>query len=256
MSTSKNVVVQKDDQLLYELTADEMVVPLEFEAGDTTAVAFFHLDAQVSAFEHKVLASASTLRYKRAESGGGRELQITDDDKVQAFISKHFRTISGLDGEYTSEQIREWLESNPQIKSRLYREGYDRVLLDSPPSSSKLSLIISPEVKTRGKRILALEDTVVTVPFIHTTRKETELDRLKHRKALKISERGQYQDHTLNWDVIEQLYNDLILSVEGFLVKGKACTKENKPDWVGLIPFPDKAFVVGRVFNASALKNE
>ena len=254
-----NVIVHQD-RPCYDFAGDEICFPIAFQIGaDNEVLIFFHCDAQYQQQEVKAFLNDSLAGYKTTDSGA-RELDVSDDSAISRFVEKHLRRASGpvIDGEPSKEATIGWLRDNGYT-ARIYREGYDRILPDDQEEAApKLTLTRAESVTITSRRVLycpETEDCATVVRLAHVRRKETEEERIHYRRAARLSERGRRQTIRFDWDVIARLYDGGAKSIQGGLVNGKPCTEENKSEWLALVPFLEKAFVVGQQFSRTILKN-
>jgi nitrate reductase NapAB chaperone NapD len=253
-----NVAVAKEDGIYYELSGDEITFPLQFDQGGEDVVGYFVMDAQVGSHEIKAFLGDLMPKTKSADLADETEMESGDDAGVRAFVTKHFRGILGIDGEATKEEMTTWLDVNPQIKTRIYTEGYGNINIATEEGTGKLKLVLgSGEQEIKAKRLLyvpALEGpAVLNLTFKH--RRVTEEERIRHRRAGKQVQKGRRTIVRINWDTIEQLSDSLISGLGHFLINGEACTEANKNLWLPKLQLSDKLFFVNRMMSKVAVKN-
>jgi hypothetical protein len=254
-----NVIVYDEDKPKYELTGEEVVFPLVLDQDGSNVIAYFHMDAQIPAAEIKSFVGDMMSKLKASEQGDEREYALGDETECLKFISKHFKGISGTAEEASLDEMKEFLDANPELKLRIFREGYDRTLLyvDELIAKRGLSLTRKADYGVKARHFLyspeqqRIEELVIK----HNTRKETEEDRIRYKRAVRVAEKGKYQIFRYNWDTLEQIYGSLIQSIDGMLIDGNPCIEQNKDAWLPKVPFLVKMFVVNRIFNRLAVKN-
>jgi len=252
-----NVAVVKEDRIAYELTGEEIAFPLQFDQDGQEVLSYFVMDAQTGNHEVKAFLDDLMPKSKSADMDE-TEMESGDDSGVRGFVTKHFRGILGIDGEATKEEMLAWLNDNPHIKTRIYTEGYGNISIVTEDGVGKLKLTLgSASQEIKAKRVLYVPEmegsAVLNLSFKH--RRVTEEDRIKHRRAGKQVQKGRRTITRINWDVIEQLSDSLIMGLGGFLINGEPCTEENKKSWLPKLGMSEKLFFVNRVMSRVAAKN-
>jgi hypothetical protein len=254
----ENVVQYVDEVPAYDLTGQNVCFPLRMEQGGADLMAYFVMNAQVPAHEVKSFLSDMVMRFKSNDSDE-REMEFGEENGCRKFIEKNFRGIIGVEGDPSLEDMKAWLDDNPDIKTRIFREGYDRVMLDAEDEPVRKGLVIGRAIENPVKTKLILyspeRETIESVKVTHVCRKETEEDRIRYKRSSRMADKGRTQIIRFNWDVIEQLYNSLITSLSGAYLNGEPCTEKNKDGWLRLVPISWKVFVVSRIFSKVAVKN-
>jgi hypothetical protein len=253
-----NVATVKQDGVYYELSGEEVIFPLQFEQGGQDVVGYFKMDAQVGSHEVKAFLDDLMPKTKTSDLPDEIESEAGDDAGVRAFVTKHFRGILGIEGDATPEQMLAWLDANPQIKMRVYTEGYGNLIVAGEEGTGKLKLVLGSaeqEVKARRPLYVPELDAVTPVPVSFKHRRVTEEDRIRHRRAGKQITKGRRQIVRINWDTIEQLADSLLTGLGGFLINDQLCTEANKNAWLPKLQLSDKLFFVNRVFSRVAVKN-
>jgi hypothetical protein len=252
----KNAIVFVDEKPFYELNAEEIIFPIRLEQDGQEVIGNFAMDAQYPSHEVKAFLDDLQIR-ERSNDTDEREVELGDEAGCRDFVTKHFHGILGIEEDISREDMLAWLHANSDQKTRIYVEGYDKILLAPEEGSGKLRIVLgSSEGSVKGKRILFVPEAgIITVNLEHKHRRITEEDRLKFRRATKMIEKGPRRLVRTNWDVMEQLYESIFQSLEGYLIDGAACTAENKPTWVKKVPFSDRMFAINRIMRRVAIKN-
>lgn len=258
MQSDKNVLVQDGKEFYYELGAEEVAFPLEVWQDGAAFLASFLVDAQVDSAEIRRFLGEISGRFRASDFGDEREFEGGDDSEVRKFIDAHFREILGIEGNPGREDQVAFLDANPQLKVRIFSEGYDRIFAPDPgeEAPAKLRIGLGP-LAVRCKRILysPATESVETVRFSHHYHRETEEDRIRRRRALRLAEKGRFQSIRVDWLAIEKLYDKLVFQVDGMRINGEACTEENLAVWQPKVLLTDKSFVVGQIFGRTSVKN-
>lgn len=258
-ASCQNVIVYLNDRPHYELTADEIVFPIEFKHRGVNRLGYFAADAQVQESELKAcLAAAMPGWVETAAARRLREDRPIEKTTARTFSLKHFRRVYAATGSERAQ--RDWFERNPGLQWKLYDEGYNQVLPDIQLESELTELDFEAEFENaaRLKRILYSPETerVEEIPTHHVFDVFSQKDVRVYDQASRITRDDRGGGLRVNWDVLRvQLYDPLINRIEGMVVKGEPCEKSNKPDWIKLVPFLDKMSALLSVFREDAEKN-
>lgn len=222
-----------------------------------------HTDMQAkkgSAYEHKQTLRAATTNMKMH----GDEMDIPDmnEKPLHQFVDKHFAGFLKVD--IPEEQHKPWLNANSFMKTRIFRECIQGIALQEdvaeevPTEITQLRLVVGEELIPLVQTLYSdKEDRAEEIKIRHTWGPAAEGDYHKHRRSSSQSFNSRKRTFTSreNYDVLEQLYDDKIHSVEGMCINGKPCTKENKDEWVHLIPLEHKLLVLELIFRKARIKN-
>ncbi len=260
----------------WELTAEELVFPFEYTIAGQVRTVFLHMH-QYRAFDLKQLLAAINSRIL-AQDGtreiikGGKEAT----EAVEEFFWKYFSRLSRYGGppqkdDPTLEHQKEWIKKNPRyfIPRQVILEGFGEFNI-------KPKQIYDPAEKPNGDSATAdfftleLTETItliqklffagvgqVPLEMAHSFRRETATECYRYERA---TDRGKIHkdeafERTTNYDVLEQLYDTLIESIDGVTIKGEACTPANKEAWVKLVPFWHKYWMLTEFFRGVQSKN-
>ena len=248
-----------------ELSGDTISFPLMFNAGKT--IAYFHMDYGVREDDLADIITSMGTRYKSIDGTQKRERSMVDETAAHKFVMEHLKGITPVAGDPDLEQMKAWLDKKAHVKSRIFREGYDRIeAIDDDDSISEsngsgvlnLSLDLDSETTTiTARRWLYCPDTdqQMWVSIDHVMTEATTEDWREYRKAVKIYETGREQTIVLKYGVLAKLYRKNIKRLDGAVINGQTCTEANKKDWVERVLLNDKVFVVNTQFDRTALKN-
>ena len=258
-----NVILYVDDSPRYELTGQEIVFPLNVEQDGSDFRAFFRMSPPDRAYEIKEFLDDLISRRRASDTGIETEVQSADDARCRAFVDKHFLGFYGLEKEASDDAQRKFLDDNPHLKMRVFREGYDAIRKspedDAAPAKARLRIgaEAAPEISIRGRLLLYCPERQAeqSISIAHHLRRENELDRRKHTKAFTVIERRDLALVRCNWDVLEGMYDEMVIRLDGYTFGGVACVKENKEDWVRLVPFTHKIYAVNKTFAGTRVKN-
>ena len=253
----------QSDEPRYELTGQEIVFPLNVEQQGSEFRAFFRMSPADVSYEIKEFLDDLITRRRASDTGIESEVQVADDARCRAFVDKHFLGFYGTEGEPSTEAERKLLDANPHLKMRVFREGYDAIHRkaedEAVPATKRLRIgpAAAPEVSILGRLLLYCpkRESEVSIDIGHHLRRETEADRRKHSKAFSLIERRDITLVRCNWDVLEAMYNEMVLRLDGYVVGGAPCVSANKEEWVRLVPFTHKIYALNKTFSGTRLGN-
>lgn len=258
-ASCRNAIAYLEDRPCYELTADEIVFPVEFRRAGILTLGYFAMEAQVASRELKECLKATMPAWvQTASARRSREDKPTNKDSGRAVALKHFRQIYEAKG--SVEAQRHWLERNPGIQWKLYEEGYNQILPDVPLEADVDPLDFETEFQNsaRTKRLLYCPEkkAVEEIQIHHVFKTFSQRHVRIYDQASKVARGDRGGELLVNWDVLQiQLYDPLIEHVEGMLIDGQPCDESNKNKWIKLVPFLDKMSAVMSVFREDAEKN-
>jgi len=190
-----------------------------------------------------------------------------DTGKIGAFFWKHFLKLSGLskrDGsEPTAEEQQQWIrkQSKLGIERAVVMNGFGGVSVEqTEEDEEELLFDLDSDNCIKTYQHLYFPDLKLTrrIDMAHHLGQETDQHSRRYRQATgksQIHTRKQEWEKVTNYDTVEHLYNGLIEKVDGMQVQGVPCTESNKTDWIELIPFWHKEFVLGELFRGVQVKN-
>lgn len=251
-------VVLKDDKPALELAADEFVFSIM--TPDDRHVVRFHVKPYrsyaVKSFYDDLMPRRKTL------SRGERIVEIPDSAKVRQFIDAHFVRMEGVasaDGSEPDVSIqRSWLNQNEAFMIRVFRQGYDAITRPDFAETNghrPLQLFGPDQSDVEAQWTLYSEGIDHRVIVTHTMNRLTKLDHDKYQKAVRLIENNRESYVQANWDVVEQLYDQKVQRLSGALLSGKLCDESNLKEWIPLVPFCMKVFVMGQVSQELETKN-
>lgn len=248
----------QDDKPVLELAAEEFIFPITTPDGHHKVL--FHMKPY-RPFVVKAFYDETLVRSK-STSRGERVLDVPTSEKLLRFVSDHFIRMEGVEGpdgsEPSIEMQRAFLDDNEQLKARVFRMGYDFVTVPDFAAGnghSKLSLFGPAESDIDAQWLLHDSGIDHRIIVSHHTAKLAKVEFDKYQKAIRVIETNRDRYMQGNWDVVEQLYDAKILSLKGAVVEGQPCEDKNKKEWVGLVPFCMKVFVMGQLAQELETKN-
>ena len=259
----------------WELTAEELIFPFDATVNGKSHTFYTHM-RQYRAFDLKQLLSEINYRV-RSEDGGDREIVKGGKEAIDDFFWKYFSRLSvhggpPREGDPSPEQSKEWIKKNPRyfILRGVVMEGFGQFRIkqkevDDQPHNSNgnhasaqfFSLDLN-ETITLVQNVFFAGVGLVPVEMAHSFRRETATECHRYERATdrqKIHSKDHAFERTTNYDVLEQLYEPLVESVEGVTIKGEPCTAANKEAWVKLVPFWHKYWILTELFGGVQSKN-
>jgi len=257
--------------LVKDLADEEWLYVVDYEEDGEVYELVFAMKPYL-AYDMKVLLGDVSMNYEPHDQ---RRIGMSSEGSQAygPFFDKYFARIDGLlqpgsEESVSHEDMLAWInENDPRaaIKRGVVRGGIGNVnsivggekkkglvmKLGRSGSSIKCWRVLWNPDKNESDRLFVT----------HNVNKETDKDRRLYDQATGKSEiirkkESAFMRSDQNFDSYEQLYDRLISHLDGYIIKGKPCTSENKDDWVRLVPFWEKYFVVDEVFRAVSSKNE
>ncbi len=203
------------------------------------------------------------------EDGAEVEVNINEVSSPADFVRNHFVALTNvaIDDKGTEpsvDQKRMFLEANPHLYGRIFREcimGGIKLAPEAEEDVTKAFFIL--DMNARGSEVKMEVELVdpkaqtILIPVVHKMAKESEKDRSRYNRAQKTrmrTHKGEWRVAT-NYDIIRNLYNNLVEGLEGILLEGQPLTANNKTAWVDLVPFFWKVTAINELFKAVRVKN-
>lgn len=234
----------------------KLMLPVLRQHTDPEAKTGFFKEA---AFALKKATSGIKLK------GDNIELPDLNEAPLQNFVDAHFDHFVGVSSDNFSAH-RAWLDARPFMKSRIFREGVQGISYEAPEESldsgDDFIFDIMESEKEREveifQKLFSVEKTrVETVVMSHFVREVTENIYQKYRKATtrQLNSRQKKLTNLEDYSLLSEVYNDLIVRVDGMVVGGVACAEDNKSDWVNLVPLEHKLLVLAVLMREIEGKN-
>jgi hypothetical protein len=252
-----SAVVFQDDKPVLELSAEEFVFPIR--TPDERHIVRFHMKPYRS---YAVKSFYDDLMPRRKSiSRGERVIEVPDPSRIKSFVDAHFVRMEGVsvNGEEPGVDIqRRWLNDNEAFMVKVFRQGYDAI---STPDFAEtnghrpLELFGPEQHEIPSQWTLNNNGIDHRLIVTHITSRLTKVDHEKYQKAIRLMENGRESYVQANWDVVEQIYDQKAKSLEGAVIGGEPCNEANIKEWVPLVPFCMKVFVMGQVAQELETKN-
>lgn len=257
-----HAIVYVDDRPCLDLTAKEFIHPVL--TMDERWKIYVHLSAYEPYEIKRFYSDISFMRKQRTASESLLEPRSVEG--VYDFVDKHFLGLTGVELEDgsapTREKALEWLNENPLMKTRIFRECIDRVgprQVQDDDGGRPILVVgrVSHRVPTEAILYHPVRCKEETIKMVHTLERLTETDRYNYDKAISIIENARRRElyTDTNWDVIEIMYNRKVKSLEGACLDRTPCTESNKEMWMKLVPFTVKIYVMAQAVGGIELKN-
>lgn len=256
---------QKDTSFI-ELKSSVQIFPIILQNHREVLI---HLDRPPNNVAIKNLYEEGGIKMK---SIGGNKVEILSEDPAYCipYFNRFFLKMTKKDGgDFTKPKTQAhqlaWIKNHRglRIEEEVIKSGLLAVNISSVEGSSsadedELEDVIGGTIHTYVRAYDLDLKNIVRVKVAHHHREITEPDNVKWRKATGKSEMDTEEGDLRrreNYNIIQDLYLAIIENLDGVLVKGKECTKENRDDWVAAIPFNWMYLVVGQAFRGTQLKN-
>lgn len=255
----------------WDIAADEVAYALIIEQKGRDYIFAPVLRQHTDAQSKKGFAYANKVALREAIpamkiSGEEFELPLIDEQPYINFVDDHFVSILGTASD-DKEQHRKYLDERPSLKVRIFKEGIQGTTIEDEDEdeSSNLDLFdISIGIGSEDREVALFHELFSPtkgrkerINMVHRLKDASEKEYQLWRKSStrKFNPRKKKFITKENYDVLEKIYDDLVVSVDGMIVNGKACRTNNKEDWVSLIPLEHKLLVLNDIFSDYAGKN-
>lgn len=267
-------------KMAWELTASELIYPFTFQVGSKSSPLFVHLKPYRAGELKQLLAeTAYAVKYEDDDTS---EIVKSKPEKIEAFFWKHFVRLSGHGraiepGDPDLEQQKQWIRDHPRfdIPQKAVVDGFGGIATkpEALPEEStngngdhheeaEIDIFKMDLEMTTGiwltQRVCLGEPGIATLDMQHNFRRETAPEYHRYERATDkqlINRKRQSYQRSVNYEVIEQLYDSLIESITGMTLKGEECAASNKDAWVKLVPFWHKHLVLTEFFTGVQSKN-
>lgn len=251
-------------QPTWDLAAPTIAYPLGMQVGGRFYEVYVHLKPYPADALISILNSVPGS-YRRNSSNV--EMFNGDDSPYSKLTDLCFVRLEGTQTD-NPDLHRRWLDQNPRQKVRIARDLLGGIDIDSEiphevPADEDDRLQLLPialecgDVKIRSVQELWDGKHKTKIRMTHTLASDTEDDwRRWTRTGNETFHKARREwKSTINWWKRLELYDHLIMSVDGMSLNGAACTSANKAAWVPLVPAWHKLLVVTSVFDETRVKN-
>ncbi len=258
-------VVKINETYCWELAAQTTAFPMMINLGKQ----FFKLYIYLAPYDAELLISilnAVPGSYKR--NTADVEIYSGDDAKFQQLTDACFVRFDGADND-DPKAHKAFLDRNPRQKVRIARDllggiEIDTWLDDVPVGENERMELLPLALECNDNRVSTAQEVYdpvrkaeVKIKMQHLLRAETEADwRQFVRSGNESFNRATKQwKSAVNWWKRLELYDGMIQSIEGMVIRGQSCTQFNKAEWLKLIPAWHKLLVISNVFDEARVKN-
>ena len=249
---------QPEKKTAWELTAEEIIYP--------QTVLGMTVYAHMRPYEEYPMKELLAVRNTRMAPKPGNILDLKESGKseIVKFFWDHFIRLSGEslvtpNGETISvEEQTAFIKKHPRldIPTTAVLGGYGGMSVRDPEGKSLLDLAEDNTVSLQ--QLIGLDGQELRISMTHHFRQETEADNLRYQTATgssRIYTRRQEYERVTNYDIVGQMYNDMIRSIDGMTINGLPCVEQNKDEWVKKVPFWHKDYALENLFRGSQAKN-
>ena len=264
----------------WELTAEELIYPFQLQVGSKTAPLFVHMKPYRSADLKTLLTeTAYAVKYEDEDTS---EIVKSKPGKTDEFFWKHFIRISGHGrvaeaGDPNEEQQKKFIKDNPRfdIPHKAVMDGFGGIATKNEPEAETdeaangngnvdtgeldifaIDLDVTKSIELTQR--LFLPFGIADIAMSHNFRRETAAEYRRYEQATDkqlINRKRQAYQRATNHDVIENLYDALIESIDGMTLKGADCVAATKDKWVKLVPYWHKQLALMKFFSGIQSKN-
>lgn len=253
---SKSLVVKSPS---WPLDAEFISYPIDYRGKD-----FYVSLAPYRPFDMKKILPV--LLFRSEQKNKGLEIKDPDpmDHEIKEFFWKYFRGFFGL--------IRDGVEVAPDaIKTLIEKKvlGIEFAIVRGSLGGARIPPEISDDAffDAEDSVRVIIQHTIydpelrsaISIPMEHKLTAPTQKQFREYAMATgksQLDRKSSEWTRTSNYDVVEQTYNAMILSISGVTREhGNPCDNGTKAAWVDLIPFMHKELVLTEVFKTVEAKN-
>lgn len=247
----------KADLIPFSIEMDDgkLMVPVLRQHTDPAAKSGFSKE-----YSQAVNRSISGLKIK----GDNIELQDPNDAPFKDFVDAHFDHFFGVSTDDVSVH-KKFLDERGYLKNRIFKEGVQGLYFEEAEKEDQSNDFIFDILDTSSGKTVEVKQKLFSIEKMrtevikmkHTLKDVTEEVYQKYRKATtrQLHARKKklvtFEDH----EVMASIYKDLVQSVSGLVIDGKACNLDNKSEWVDFVPLEHKLFVVSLLMREIEGKN-
>lgn len=247
------------DPPTYELTAEELVFPVGITEENEDYAILVHMKPYTARSCKELLAGVGVKMKLGAEN-----LFLSDSTPAYKFFWSNFRGLSEIEFEPgtppTPDQAKKFIQDNPRYRfeEQTVLRGYGGIGIEySPDPPSKKFQISKSKRVVKTFFTLYQEGEIQKIIIKHYFNQESEFDFRQYNQATarsKVTKKNEWMK-VEDYAVVEQIYNRLIKTVDGYRIDGEPTTEDNKEEWVKLVPFWHKHFVLQEYFKGVQVKN-
>jgi hypothetical protein len=229
---STNAVVYVNGNPCWDIAADEVAFAMKVEQKGKDFLFLpairQHTDAvdkKGFAYENKVAVrdSASPMKI----SGDDFELIPLDEKPLRAFVDTHFTRLYGVsDQDQDVMKHKKYLDEHPYLKTRIFREGVQGIgaYVSEEDEVDELDVLDISIDLSDERKIEIVQDLysptknrVEEILMVHHVKEPSEKSYQTWRKAStsKFNTRKKKFITRENYDVLEQVYDGLAISIDG-----------------------------------------
>jgi hypothetical protein len=272
-----NAIAYKKGIPVWDISALEVayLLRLEQKGKDYWLVPVLkqHTDLQEKAgftYQHKQALQKSTPAMKMS-TGDEFEIAPLDEAPLREFVDEHFVRLIGTTSD-DKDIHKQYLDEHPYLKTRIFREGVQGITVrekeeeddffeDGDDAVDLFDISVGLEEEREVHLFQELFDPGkgkrVTVDMTHTVKDPSEKAYQTWRKAStrKFNSRKRKFITRENYDVLEKLYDGIVVSVSGLAIGKSDCKDANRAEWLPLVPLEHKLLVLDTLFSEIVSKN-
>lgn len=247
----------------WNLKAEVVAYPLEVEGTnpETGEPALYKLGVYLNCYQARELKEclhAERQGFQQDIDGDFASMNRTWRE-FYPLLGKHFVGLDGVTSKDPDRQ-RQFVTSNPQLMTLMVRECWGGVRLWHQPTVADVPFDIdsihdAPIPISTVQKLWSSEGEA-NVRMTHHFKRPTQNQYSRYQSAnrQKIGRRGMLVNEVNN-DILEMLYNESAVKVDGMTLDGQACVEANRDQWIPLVPLWHKTLVIGELYRETRLKN-
>lgn len=212
---------------------------------------------------------AVSAALKRAVSGitlkgDNIELPELNETPLRDFVDDQFDHFIGVSTD-DYKVHKEWIDSHTYVKTRIFKEGVQGISYEAPEIEEEGNDFIFDIMESDQQREVEVFQNLFsvekmrteTVFMTHILREVSDTVYQRYRKATtrQLNARQRKLTSLEDYSLLEGVYDELAIRVDGAVVNGKPCVDKNKAEWVGLIPLDHKLLVLAVLMREIEGKN-
>lgn len=254
-----------DEKPVWDFSADLVAYALGM-AGNTVLVPVLRQHTNPEEKRGFFTENAAALRLAASGikvKGDDMEIPEPNEKPLRDFIDLHFEFLFGVSSSDVDVH-KAFLDENPYIKSRIFREGVDGVQGSDEEEEVKSNFIfdiMSPnrerDVDTQQILFSIERNRAERVVLTHKMAEVTDAIYREYKGATtrKVQARTRKVFAMEDYNVLSNVYNKLVISISGAVVDKKPCSNDNKKEWVDLVPLGQKLSVLTALMREIEGKN-
>lgn len=254
----KHALLVNGNGATWNLRADVVGYPFVVPGGDKKYKIGVYL-GRYDARELKEALAQDALSYTPDMDG---ELSASAAKTYREYfpiLERRFVAMDGITGD--ANEQRDFFLHNSSLKTLVVREGWGGVRIwreteEVSDTPFDLHSVDDAPIPIMTVQKLHSPDGDYTVKMTHHLKHPTQNQYSRYMSAIKqkIGRRGAFTSEVNN-DILELLYNEGAVKIDGMTLDEQPCTLDNRSDWIPLVPLWHKTLIVTELYRETRLKN-